>query len=119
MGTGTGEPRSSGTGTGGIPGWLAASEEAADIQQTERGVPANERIREYITPKLGETNKAVVEYLDRVKPGDAEPVTPPGGSAIESLVSRYTEQVLFKQTTPADAAKNFISDLTTEVRNAK
>ncbi|WP_026311120.1 ABC transporter substrate-binding protein [Parafrankia elaeagni] len=99
--------------------FLLNSEEAADIQQTERGVPANERIRAYITPKLGETDQAVVEYLDRIEPGDAEPVTPPGGSAIESLVSRYTEEVLFKRTTPADAANGFLKELTTEVENAR
>ena len=40
--------------------FLANSEEAADLLLTERGVPANEKIREYITPELNEVNQEVV-----------------------------------------------------------
>ncbi len=48
--------------------YLANSEEAADLLLAERGVPANEKIREYITPKLDEVNQTVVGFLDDLAP---------------------------------------------------
>ena len=50
--------------------------------------------------------------------GDAPAVTPPGGSAIEALLKQYTEQVLFKQLTPDQAAEGFIKDLKDAIANA-
>lgn len=93
--------------------FLSNSEVAADSLLTERGVPANTKIREYITPKLAETDQAVVEFLDGLADdiGDPPAVTPPGGSAIEALVKQYTEQVLFAKNTPDEAADGFIKDL--------
>ena len=93
--------------------YLANSEDAADILLTERGVPANEKIRAYIEPKLSETDAAVVAYLDELADvvGEAPRMTPPGGSAIEALLKQYTEQVLFAQLTPEQAAEGFIADL--------
>lgn len=100
--------------------FLANTEEAADILLTERGVPANEKIRAYIEPKLSETDKEVVAFLDGLSEdvGDAPAVTPPGGSAIEALLKQYTEQVLFKQLTPDQAAEGFIKDLKDAIANA-
>ncbi|MFF2371143.1 ABC transporter substrate-binding protein [Agromyces sp. NPDC058110] len=93
--------------------FLANSEDAADILLTERGVPANEKIRAYIEPKLSETDAAVVAYVDGLADvvGEAPRMTPPGGAAVEDLLKQYTEQVLFKQLTPEQAAEGFISDL--------
>ncbi|WP_082468067.1 ABC transporter substrate-binding protein [Leifsonia sp. Leaf264] len=100
--------------------FLANSEDAADILLTERGVPANEKIRAYIEPKLSDTDKEVVAFLDGLSEdvGDAPAVTPPGGSAIEALLKQYTEQVLFKQLTPDQAAEGFIKDLKDAIANA-
>ena len=93
--------------------WLANSEEAADLLLAERGVPANEKIREYITPKLDETNQEVVDFLDLIAPrvGDAPPATPPGGGAIETIIDQHTQQVLFGEKTPKEAAASFIAEL--------
>lgn len=93
--------------------WLANSEEAADILLAERGVPANEKIREYITPELGEVDQEVVDFLDEIAPrvGDAPPATPPGGGAIETIIDQHTQKVLFGDMTPADAAASFIAEL--------
>lgn len=93
--------------------YLANSKEAADLLLTERGVPANTTIRAYIAPKLSDTDKQVVAFLDDLADsvGEAPPVTPAGGSAIEALLTQYTEKVLFKKATPADAASGFIKDL--------
>lgn len=93
--------------------FLANSEEAADLLLAERGVPANEKIREYITPKLDEVNQEVVDFLDAIAPrvGDAPPATPPGGGAIETIIDQHTQRVLFKELTPEDAAASFIAEL--------
>jgi multiple sugar transport system substrate-binding protein len=93
--------------------WLANNEEAAEVLLTERGVPANEKIRAHIEPLLSDNDKAVVAYLDELADvvGEAPPITPAGGSAIEALLKQYTEQVLFEKLTPEEAAKAFIKDL--------
>ncbi|MDY0910607.1 ABC transporter substrate-binding protein [Microbacterium sp. CFBP9034] len=93
--------------------WLSNSEEAADILLAERGVPANEKIREYITPELAEVDQEVVEFLAEIEPriGDAPPATPPGGGAIETIIDQHTQKVLFGDMTPADAAASFLAEL--------
>jgi multiple sugar transport system substrate-binding protein len=93
--------------------FLANSEEAADLLLAERGVPANDKIREYITPKLDAVNQEVVDFLDEIAPrvGDAPPATPPGGGAIETIVDQHTQRVLFGEQTPEEAAESFIAEL--------
>lgn len=93
--------------------FLANSEEAADLLLAERGVPANEKIRDYITPKLDDVNQTVVEFLGDLGPevGDAPPATPPGGGAIEVIIEQHTQKVLFGELSPEDAAKSFIAEL--------
>lgn len=93
--------------------FLTNSEDAADLLLAERGVPANETIREYITPKLDEVNQTVVEFLDDLAPvvGEAPPATPPGGGAIETIIDQHTQRVLFGELTPEDAAASFIAEL--------
>jgi len=93
--------------------YMLNSKEAADLLLTERGVPANEEIRSYIAPKLSDTDKGVVAFVDELadEVGEPAPITPPGASVVEELMKRYTEQVLFGQTTPEQAADGFIEDL--------
>ncbi|KXK62359.1 ABC transporter substrate-binding protein [Micromonospora rosaria] len=95
--------------------FLANNEEAAAILQTDRGVPANTKIRNAIAGQLSPTDRAALEYLDSV-PVTAPPrVTPKGASGVEAILKRYTEQVLFGRTTPEQAAKDFIAELQREI----
>ncbi|MFI6791449.1 ABC transporter substrate-binding protein [Nonomuraea sp. NPDC050383] len=98
--------------------FLANDEEAANILLTDRGVPANKRIRTAITPKLAETDKAAAEYLDTLKVGTAPRVTPNGASNLEAIIKRHTEEVLFDRMTPEQAAKSFITELQSEIDGA-
>ncbi|MET7337322.1 ABC transporter substrate-binding protein [Nonomuraea sp. NPDC005650] len=98
--------------------FLANSQEAADILLTDRGVPANRKIRTAITPKLTETDKAAAEYLDTAKVGQAPRVTPNGASDLEAIIKRHTEEVLFDRETPEQAAKSFITELQAEIDGA-
>ena len=93
--------------------FLANSEEAADLLLAERGVPANEKIRDYITPKLDEVNQTVVGFLDDLAPqvGDAPRGHAPGGGVIEAIIDQHTQQVLFGEMTPDEAAASFLEQL--------
>lgn len=93
--------------------YLANSTDVADVLLTERGVPANEAVREYLAPKLSPSDQAVVAFLDDLGEdvGEAPPITPAGGSSVEAILKQYTEQVIFGQSTPAEAADGFIRDM--------
>jgi multiple sugar transport system substrate-binding protein len=95
--------------------FLLNSESAAGIIGTERGIPANAAIRDFLADGLSDTDAAAVAYQDRVTPGTAPVVTPNGASGIEGILQRYTQQVLAGQSTPEDAAEAFIAELQAEI----
>jgi multiple sugar transport system substrate-binding protein len=99
--------------------FLANNEEAAKVLLTERGVPANPKVRTAINDKLKETDKAAAEFLDKLPVSDPPRVTPNGGSTIEAILKRHTENVLFGRAAPADTATAFIKELQKEVDSAK
>lgn len=98
--------------------FLANSEAAANVLLTDRGVPANNKIRAAIASQLTETDKAAVAYLDNLKVGPAPRVTPNGGSSVEAILKRHTEEVLFGRMTPEQAAAAFIKELQAEIDRA-
>lgn len=95
--------------------FLANATEAGDILLTDRGVPANTKVRAAITPKLTDTDQAAAEYLGAIKVGSPPRVTPNGASSIEAILKRNTEGVLFERQTPQQAAAAFIKELQTEI----
>jgi multiple sugar transport system substrate-binding protein len=98
--------------------FLANNDAANNILLTERGIPANNRIRQAITDKLTETDKAAAAYLSGVTIGSAPRVTPKGASNIEAILKRHTEDVLFGRATPQAAAESFIKELQAEINAA-
>ncbi|MCU1516724.1 MAG: transporter substrate-binding protein [Pseudarthrobacter sp.] len=98
--------------------YLTNSQTAGDIMLTERGIPANTKIREAIAPKLSASDKAAIDFTDaiadEVRP--APPITPAGGSTITDILSRYTSDILFERTTPEKAAQPFIDELSSSLR---
>ncbi|MDQ7909896.1 sugar ABC transporter substrate-binding protein [Phytohabitans sp. ZYX-F-186] len=98
--------------------FLANDEAAANVLLTDRGVPANTKIRAAITPRLADTDKAAVAYLDTLEVGQAPRVTPNGASGIEAILKRHTEEVLFGRATPDQAAAAFIKELQAEIDGA-
>jgi multiple sugar transport system substrate-binding protein len=95
--------------------FLANSEAAASVLLTDRGVPANPTIRAAIADQLEETDQAASAYLDEIEVGEPYRVTPNGASDIEAILARHTEQVLFGQATPEEAAQSFIDELQSEI----
>ncbi|MEU4770114.1 extracellular solute-binding protein [Actinosynnema sp. NPDC023794] len=99
--------------------FMLNEQEAADILKTERGIPANKAIRAHVEAGLTGNDKAAVEYMNAVTPGEAPVVTPNGGSGIEPMLQRYTQEVYFDKTSPEAAAEAFIKELQREVDAAK
>lgn len=95
--------------------FLVNSREAAEVILTDRGVPANEKVQKIIEPKLDATDKAALAYLNEIKVSPPPRVTPNGASNMEKILQRHTEQVLFGQATPEQAATSFISELQSEI----
>ncbi|WP_353807664.1 ABC transporter substrate-binding protein [Agromyces sp. SYSU T00194] len=99
--------------------FMVNSEAQADIQGTERGIPNNEDIREYLAPQLTPQDQAAIEFLDVVTFGSAAPATPPGGNQTLSILPRYTQEVIFETSTPAEAAAGFLDELQTALDDAQ
>lgn len=95
--------------------FLVNHEDAAAILGTERGIPANNAIREQLSSSLSESDQLAVDYMNTVTPGPSPVVTPNGGSGIEPMLQRYTQQVYFGETSPEDAAQAFIDELQAEI----
>jgi multiple sugar transport system substrate-binding protein len=95
--------------------FLANSEAAAEVMLTDRGVPVNESLRKAIDPKLDAPDQAAVAYLNDIEVSPPPRVTPNGASNIEKILQRHTEQVLFGQTQPEQAATSFINELQAEI----
>jgi multiple sugar transport system substrate-binding protein len=95
--------------------FLANTADAGNILLTDRGVPANTKVRAAITPKLTAADKAAADYLGALKVGPAPRVTPNGASGIEAILKRHTEGVLFERQTPQQAAAAFIKELQAEI----
>jgi pectin-derived oligosaccharide transport system substrate-binding protein len=99
--------------------FMLNNQEAADILKTERGIPANKEVRARLEAGLTGPDKAAVEYMNAVTPGDAPVVTPNGGSGIEPMLQRYSQEVYFGKTSPGAAADAFIKELQREIDEAK
>jgi multiple sugar transport system substrate-binding protein len=95
--------------------FLTNSEAAGEVMLTDRGVPTNDKIRAAIAPKLEATDQAAVSHLDEIEVTAPPRLTPTGASNIEAILSRHTEQVLFGQLTPEQAATSFIDELQAEI----
>ncbi|MGO7983410.1 hypothetical protein ACC691_36785, partial [Rhizobium johnstonii] len=99
--------------------FMINTEDAADILKTERGITENAAIQKHLESVFTPQYQAAADYVNALTPGPAPVVTPNGGSNIEAILQRYTQEVLFEQTSPKDAAKSFINELQGEIDAAK
>ncbi|MFW6690707.1 ABC transporter substrate-binding protein [Streptomyces sp. MAR4 CNX-425] len=95
--------------------FLVNHKAAGDILGTERGIPANGKIREAVSADLSESDQLAVDYMDSVTPGPSPAVTPKGGSGVEPMLQRYTQEVYAQQTSPEEAAQAFVDELQGEI----
>jgi multiple sugar transport system substrate-binding protein len=93
--------------------FLVNAPEAAELLLSDRGLPANTRLREQITDRLEPVDQAVAAFLEEIEP-DVQappPVPPPGAGEVAQIIQQLHEQVLFDQLTTEQAADQFMDQV--------
>lgn len=100
--------------------FLCNSKTAADYLLTERAVPANQEIREYIEPKLSPSDEDQVAFLKEMASVVGAPSTlmPPGAADATNFITSVAQNVMFKKETPAQGATDLINSMSTTLANA-
>jgi multiple sugar transport system substrate-binding protein len=93
--------------------FLLNDPEVAQLQLTDRGLPANESVREGILPELAAADQKVAEFMTELEPDivDNPAVPPNGANEIQDIMIRINTEVLFERMTPAEAADAFLQDV--------
>lgn len=93
--------------------FLLNSEEAGQIVLAERGVAPNLRVRESMLGDLTEADARISEFIDEISETvDAPPPIPPeGGSTAQEVLQRIGLEVVFGQSSPAEAAESAHAEL--------
>jgi multiple sugar transport system substrate-binding protein len=93
--------------------WWVNSQEAADLDKAERGIPANGELQEALRPKLSPAQQTVSKFITDIKPelGTTPIAPPPGGGTLVEVMFRNQTDVLFGRASVADAAKKFVDEL--------
>ncbi|MEV0168642.1 ABC transporter substrate-binding protein [Nonomuraea fuscirosea] len=92
--------------------FLINDPEAGAIILSDRGLPANSRVLAAVRDKLPEIDKKTLAFLDEIKGEltDSPAAPPKGASAMEDILTRYTDEVLFGRMRPDNAARKFITE---------
>lgn len=91
---------------------MVNSPDVGKILLVEHGVPANLEVREAIVGDLGESDRKAVDFIEAIAEelGEAPPLTPPGGGAVDDAITRHAEDVLFGRSDPATAAQAVVDE---------
>jgi multiple sugar transport system substrate-binding protein len=89
--------------------FFITNDEANDILLIERGVTGDASIRGRILPKLSDTEKQIVSYLDVVSKnvGQLPPPPPKNAGELDRALQPAWESVSFKKATVEEAAKDY------------
>ncbi|KAB8197376.1 extracellular solute-binding protein [Nonomuraea phyllanthi] len=92
--------------------YMVNDPEAGAIILSDRGLPASSKVLAAVREKLPDADKKTLDFLDKVKGELADPpaAPPKGASAMEDILTRYSEEVMFGRMTPDDAAQKFITE---------
>ncbi|MFA9431813.1 ABC transporter substrate-binding protein [Egicoccus sp. AB-alg2] len=92
--------------------FLLNDEQAADVIKSDRGLPANTRIREHVLADLSDAEQQAADFLAEIEDELATPppVPPVGAGEIVSIVQRINEEVLFGRLSPDEAAARFLQE---------
>jgi multiple sugar transport system substrate-binding protein len=97
--------------------WWVNSQEAADIDRAERGIPANSELQAAVKGKLSPAQQTVSKYITDIKPelGPTPIAPPPGGGTLGGVMFRYATDVMFGRSSTADAAKKYVDEVTSNL----
>ncbi|MFC4111858.1 extracellular solute-binding protein [Nonomuraea zeae] len=86
--------------------------EAGAIILSDRGLPASTKVLAAVRDKLPNADKKTLDFLDEIKGElmDSPAAPPKHASAIEDILKRYTNEVLFGRMTPDNAAQKLITE---------
>ena len=93
--------------------YLLNDPKAGEILGTERGIPANNDIRKSLAAEADGTDRAALDFVDKIQPmlGNAPAITPNGASELDKVIVRYQQDVVFGKRKSLDAAKSMIAEL--------
>lgn len=93
--------------------YLANNEEPARKMLVDRGVPVNPDMAAAVRPELGESDQAVVDFLDEIEPKVAQSPSPSpvGAGGVQDVILRYDSEVLFGNLTPAEATEQMTAEI--------
>jgi multiple sugar transport system substrate-binding protein len=94
--------------------FYVADPEAGKVLGVERGVPPSSNVRSEISSVLGDLDRAQVDYVSFMseKVASLPPPPPRGAGEIATTLLRVNEQVGFGRLSPADGAKQFVTQAT-------
>lgn len=93
--------------------WFLNQPAAAELIRDSRGVPFNPETLETVAPLLEGPSQVAADYVDVVlEAGVVAPPQPSGGSIMNELSQRVESDVLFGKATPAEAAKQWVAEIT-------
>jgi multiple sugar transport system substrate-binding protein len=95
--------------------FLVAEPEGIDLLGVERGVPASEKMRDQLSPKLNDVSTAMVRYIAEITPnaGDLPPAPPPGAGELAFVLLRISQEVAFEKITPEQGGERLVSEART------
>ncbi|WP_028464041.1 ABC transporter substrate-binding protein [Nesterenkonia alba] len=100
--------------------WFVNSEEAADFNGMDRGLPANNEVREYVLQDVEAADQRSAEFIEEIEAEieaqPAEPIPSLGFSALQDILYRYEEEVFFENLTPEEAAAQMIPEMEGELQ---
>ncbi|MBF8190034.1 extracellular solute-binding protein [Nonomuraea sp. K274] len=93
--------------------YMINAPEAGAFILSDRGLPASSKVLAAVRDKLPSTDIKMLDFLDEVKGELADPpaAPPKGASAMEDILTRYSEEVMFGRMTPDDAAQKMITEV--------
>jgi multiple sugar transport system substrate-binding protein len=92
--------------------FFVADPEAGKVLGVERGVPPSSKVRSEISSVLGDLDRAQADYISFMSERVAAlpPPPPRGAGEIATTLRRVNEQVGFGRLSPADGAKQFVTE---------
>ncbi|MFD6178442.1 MULTISPECIES: ABC transporter substrate-binding protein [unclassified Isoptericola] len=93
--------------------FLLNDPDAAKLQLTDRGLPANMKVREAILPDLTAADQRMADFMAELEDDvvDNPPVPPNGANEMQDIITRINTEVLFERMTPDQAADAFLQDV--------
>ena len=93
--------------------FLVNDPQVAEIIGTERGLPASDKALAAIADSLTPGEQKAVEYSQsRMRElGEAPAIAPNGAANVSDVLWRYTQEVIFENLTPMEAAEAMIAEV--------